>query len=87
MEADALRRAIAAKEGVEDVQPLHLWQMDERRSSVEAHLVLEQGADFTEAVRWANARVAGEFGILHATFETDTRALGCAGPDCPARGG
>lgn len=80
--ADALHRAIAAEEGVEDVHHLHLWQMDERRSSVEAHLVLEEGADSTEAVRRVKARVAGDFGILHATFETETRASGCAGTGC-----
>ncbi|WP_347310877.1 cation diffusion facilitator family transporter [Defluviimonas sp. SAOS-178_SWC] len=87
VEAAAVRRAIAAEEGVEDVHHLHLWQMDERRSSVEAHLVLEEGTDFAEAVRRVKARVAGEFGILHATFETETRASGCAGPECPVRGG
>ena len=82
VEAAALHRAIAAEEGVADVHHLHLWQMDERRSSVEAHLVLEEGTDFTEAVRRVKARVAGEFGILHATFETETRASGCAGTGC-----
>ncbi|OYX43592.1 MAG: cation transporter [Rhodobacterales bacterium 32-67-9] len=82
LEAAALRRAIAAEEGVADVHHLHLWQMDERRSSVEAHLVLEEGVDFTDAVRRVKARVVEEFGISHTTFETETRSSGCAGTGC-----
>ena len=83
MEAEALRVAIEGEAGVEEVHHLHLWQMDEKRTSVEAHLVLGEGVEVTEAVRRVKARLEEEFGILHATFETETRASGCAGPDCP----
>lgn len=82
VESGAVRRAIEAEAGVESVHHLHLWQMDEERSSVEAHLVLAEGADFGEAVRRVKARIAREFGISHATFETETRASGCAGAGC-----
>lgn len=84
LETEALRRAIEAEEGVVGIHHLHLWQMDERRSSVEAHLVLEEGTDFSEAVRRVKRLLAEEFGIQHTTLETETRASGCAGPDCPA---
>lgn len=83
MEADDLRRAIEGEDGVEEVHHLHVWQMDEQRTSVEAHLVLSDGVEFTEVVRRVKARLKAEFGILHATFEPETRASGCAGPDCP----
>ena len=82
MEADRLRRAIEGEDGVEEVHHLHLWQLDESRASVEAHLVLEEGADFVAAVRRVKAMIADEFGITHATFETETRATGCAGRPC-----
>lgn len=82
VEAGAVRRAIEAERGVEGVHHLHLWQMDEERSSVEAHLVVAEGTDFGEVVRRVKARVAREFGIRHATFETETRASGCAGEGC-----
>ena len=82
VEAGAVRRAIEAEQGVEGVHHLHLWQMDEERSSVEAHLVLAEGTDFAEVLRRVKARVAREFGIRHATFETETRASGCAGEGC-----
>ncbi len=82
LEAGQVRRVIEAEAGIEDVHHFHLWQLDEHRNSVEAHLVLEEGADFAEAVRRVKQRVASEFGILHATFETETRASGCAGTGC-----
>lgn len=81
-EAEAVRRAIEAEAGVEGVHHLHVWQMDEHRASVEAHLVLADGADGGEAVRRVKARIAEAFGIHHATFETETRASGCAGTGC-----
>lgn len=82
VETAALRRAIEAEEGVESVHHLHLWQVDEERSSVEAHLVLAEGADFGEVVRRVKHKVEAVFGIRHTTFEVETLASGCAGPDC-----
>ncbi len=82
VETGAVRRAIEAEPGIEGVHHLHLWQMDEERNSVEAHLVVEEGADFADAVRRVKARIAAEFGIRHATFETETVASGCAGTGC-----
>lgn len=81
-ETEAVRRTIEAEDGVEAVHHLHVWLMDEHRASVEAHLVLAEGADRGEAVRRVKARVAEEFGIRHATFETETRVSGCAGAGC-----
>ena len=80
--AEAVRRTIETEAGVEGVHHLHVWQVDERRASVEAHLVLAEGADGVEAVRRVKARIAEAFGIHHATFETETRASGCSGTGC-----
>lgn len=82
VEAGAVRRAIEAEAGIEGVHHLHVWQMDEERNSVEAHLVVEEGADFAETVRRVKARVAADFGIRHTTFETETVDSGCAGTGC-----
>jgi cobalt-zinc-cadmium efflux system protein len=84
VEAGAVRRAIEAEPGIESVHHLHLWQMDEDRNSVEAHLVVAEGVDLAGAVRRVKAMVAVEFGIGHATFETETLASGCAGTGCRA---
>ncbi len=84
VEAGAVRRAIEAESGIEGVHHLHVWQMDEERNSVEAHLVVEEGVEFGEAVRRVKALMEAEFGIRHATFETETLASGCAGTGCRA---
>lgn len=84
VETGAVQRAIEAEPGIEGVHHLHVWQMDEERNSVEAHLVVAEGADFADAVRRVKARVALEFGIRHATFETETAISGCAGTGCRA---
>jgi len=74
-----IAEAIAAEDGVEEVHHLHLWQIDERRSSVEAHLVLAEGRDFAEVVGRVKAMLRAQFGLAHATLEAETRQSGCAG--------
>ena len=83
VEQDALRHAIEGEEGIEGVHHLHLWQMDEHRVSVEAHLVVAEEADSARIVRQVKARVERDFGIRHVTLETETQGSGCAGPVCP----
>lgn len=89
IEAEAVRRALAGAAGIEDVHHLHLWQLDENRTAIEAHLVVREAADFAAVTARAKAMVATRFGIRHATFETETRDSGCAdaAPACDARAG
>lgn len=83
VEQVALRHAIEGEEGIEGVNHLHLWQMDEHRVSVEAHLAVAEDADSARIVRQVKARVERDFGIRHVRLETETRGSGCAGPACP----
>ncbi|MDF1619140.1 cation diffusion facilitator family transporter [Pseudothioclava nitratireducens] len=71
--------------GIASVHHVHLWQIDEARNSFEAHLVLEDGADFTAVIARAKAMLAEEFGLLHVTLEPETQAAGCADQEgaCP----
>jgi len=78
-----IAEAIAAEDGVEEVHHLHLWQIDERRTSVEAHLVVAEGRDFAEVVGRVKAMLRTDFGLAHATLETETRLSGCAGGCAP----
>lgn len=78
----AIRGRIEADEAVEGVHHLHLWQIDERRSSLEAHLVVPEGADFAAVAARVKRMVQTEFGLAHATFELETSASGCAGGEC-----
>jgi len=77
----AVRAAILA-EGVADVHHIHLWQIDEKRSSLEAHLVLPVGTEGATAVRRVKAMLARRFGIGHSTLEVETAGAGCAGAAC-----
>lgn len=78
-EADAVRAAIRDVDGVADVHHLHLWQIDENRNSVEAHLVVAEGVEFTAVVGRVKRRLEADFDIGHSTFEAETRESGCAG--------
>lgn len=73
----ALREAIRAVPGVEDLHHLHLWQIDERRLSAEMHLVVAESADPHET-RLAVKSVLREHGIGHSTIETESPSSGCA---------
>ena len=79
--SDADHAAVAASlrgvEGVADVYHIHLWQIDERRTALSAHLVMEEGADAPSAVRSAKSMLETLFGIDHATIETEWLGEAC----------
>ncbi|TQS71632.1 cation transporter [Rhodobacteraceae bacterium] len=70
--------ALANVAGVAQVHHLHLWQINEKRSSLEAHLVLEEGADYVQVIASAKAMLAQDFGLTHVTLEPESSAVGCA---------
>jgi cobalt-zinc-cadmium efflux system protein len=73
IDIDALVGAIRGTDGVMDVHHLHVWQIDEHRTSLEAHIVVPDGAgDIAAAVRErVRALVRDEFGITHSTLEVE----------------
>ena len=76
---DALIGALAAHADVEGVHHLHLWQIDEHRLSVEAHVVLAE-ADLPRApaiVADLKRLLAEAHGVSHSTIEVETAASGC----------
>ncbi|QPZ90418.1 cation diffusion facilitator family transporter [Thioclava electrotropha] len=70
--------ALGEVEGVSSVHHVHLWQIDEKRVSVEAHLVLDEGRDYATVIARAKDMLAHQFGIHHATLEPESASLGCA---------
>ena len=69
LDAGDVLESIREVEGVRDIHHLHLWQIDEHDSSIEAHLVV------TEEATGVRARVCAmlvePFGIHHATFAVE----------------
>ena len=83
---DAVAARLASEPGVEGVHHLHLFQLDEGRAVLSAHLVIAEGQDFAAVIARAKAMLAAEFGLLHATLEPETAAQGCADrADCLAQ--
>jgi cobalt-zinc-cadmium efflux system protein len=81
LDGRALASRMAQVEGVAGIHHLHLWRIDERRSSVEAHVALAAGADPAPVKARLRALLEGA-GVGHATLETEA-----PGEPCPAPGG
>ena len=77
LESAEIAEAIRAEDGVAGLHHIHLWQIDERRSSIEAHLVVGEGADPAEVLAQVKAMVAGRFGLHHSTFEIERPGSPC----------
>ncbi|MEC9432956.1 MAG: cation diffusion facilitator family transporter [Pseudomonadota bacterium] len=79
---DEVREAMEEVEGVASVHHVHLWRIDERRLSLEAHLVSETaGAEAVSALRVQVRQVLGaRFGIAHVTLEIEFPGEPCAAP-------
>lgn len=63
--------AMESTEGVRDVHHVHVWQIDEYHTAVEAHIVIEQrDLDAMERIKHAlKRRLASDFDVEHATLE------------------
>ncbi|HMB47845.1 MAG TPA: cation diffusion facilitator family transporter [Afifellaceae bacterium] len=88
--------ALCKIDGVVDVHHIHLWQMDERRNSLEAHLVISE-ADWVKAEelrKHAETMLRDDFGVAHTTLQIehvdnrcdDNRAFGQCKPADAADG-
>ena len=72
-----------ATDGVEDIHHLHLWQMQEHESAVDAHLVISPGAwgDADRIKERVRSALKHEFGISHSTLEMECSAHACPEPE------
>jgi cobalt-zinc-cadmium efflux system protein len=76
-----LLRSIEATEGVESVHHLHVWQIDEHRTSLEAHLVAEGKTEgFADLQSRVKRLLSDRFGIGHATLQLERREEACRDP-------
>ncbi|MCF7935658.1 MAG: cation diffusion facilitator family transporter [Synergistales bacterium] len=81
----AVEEVIAAMEtvaGVENIHHVHIWQLDEHRNALEAHVVVRSRTlEETERVkRELKAAVAERFDVTHSTLEFEHPEEACADP-------
>jgi len=69
-------RAVEAVPGVRDLHHVHVWQLDENRVAVEAHLVMEQAdlGEIERVKREAKKVLHDQFGVEHTTLEVEIDA-------------
>jgi cobalt-zinc-cadmium efflux system protein len=73
IDVEELMAVVRAVDGVADVHHVHVWAIDEHRSSLEAHIVVPDGtADNSRGVKdRIRAVVRDRFGVTHTTLEVE----------------
>ena len=72
IDVSEVQLAMEAEPGVESVHHLHLWNLASDTAALSAHLVLERDTSLHDAQERGDRikqRLAGQFGIEHATLE------------------
>jgi cobalt-zinc-cadmium efflux system protein len=85
LDVDALKAALAAFPGIEEVHDLHVWSLASDVRAMSAHLVLDGHPTLEEAQAVgtkAKAAVSGPFSIAHATFELECESCRDDGSWC-----
>ena len=92
VEFDAILHALEGVDGVKSVHHLHIWNLDEHRRALEAHVVpqSESMTEFELVKQRVRARLSVSFSIEHATLEpclSDTVRLAAAKATAKANSG
>jgi cobalt-zinc-cadmium efflux system protein len=66
---DDVASSMEEVEGVEDVHHIHIWQLDEQRNALEAHVVLQSREKMDEVKMKIKEVLLEEFQISHSTLE------------------
>lgn len=82
IDATDVVQALSRLTGIVSVHHLHLWQIDEHSSALQAHLVLTADAMTRpeEIKSAARKMLSAEFGIGHTTLELECDGEGCVDP-------
>lgn len=79
--AEDVLGTMRAADGVTDVHHLHLWQMEENRPAVLAHVTLAEGRwGDADAIKARLHQSLAQIGISHATLELECSRHACKGP-------
>lgn len=72
-EFDRMVRGVGGLEGVQDLHHVHVWQLDEDRVALEAHLVVTENElqEIENVKRRVKKKLHDEFGVEHTTLEIE----------------
>jgi cobalt-zinc-cadmium efflux system protein len=71
IDVDAVREALAAVDGVQEVHDLHVWTITSGFVALSAHLVVSAGAEAPDVLRTSEACLKERFRIRHSTLQID----------------
>ena len=72
IDVDAVRGALRAIDGVEEVHELHVWSISSGLASLSCHLVRSNNARVDALLHAARERLARDFGIQHVTIQVES---------------
>ena len=80
IDIDEVVALMSAVPGVTNIHHLHLWQLDEHRNALEAHVVIDDFSETENIKKLLKNTIAEKFSIEHSTleFETDHCGEKCA---------
>jgi cobalt-zinc-cadmium efflux system protein len=71
----ALSAAIAAEDNITDIHHIHIWQINENATALEAHIVLTDLTLMEETKSRVKALLVERFGISHSTLEFEDQEI------------
>ena len=81
IDTHALIDGVVRLPGVASAHHVHLWMMGEHQAALDAHVVLEAGAEATEVRDQIRRYLNETYDIHHSTLEIETSPLICADPN------
>lgn len=73
MDTKDIITAMETESGVANVHHVHVWQLDEHRNALEAHVVLSEQADMDELKSRLKQMLHDKFEIEHSTLEFENK--------------
>ena len=73
IEIEEVITAMKSEIGVSDVHHVHLWQLDEHRNALEAHIVLSEGVDMDDLKHQLKKMLHDRYEIEHSTLEFENK--------------
>ncbi|WP_375588282.1 cation diffusion facilitator family transporter [Hoeflea alexandrii] len=83
LDTGAVLKSVEAVDGVTGIHHVHLWQMQEHRAALDAHLVIDSGRwDDADAIKLAvKEKLKADFEIGHTTLELECSKHACVGAE------